>query len=144
MDLAYVPKSWRTAKIVALKKPGKSDYTIPKAYRPISLLPTISKALEAIVATRLSYLAERYSLLPTNHFGGRKQRSCEQALDVLIEKILEAWRANQVLSLVTFDVQGAFKESTRKFWKSGCVRGRSQIAWSDGFAVSASSVQGAW
>ena len=108
LDLAYVPKSWRTAKIVALKKPGKSDYTVPKAYRPISLLPTISKGLEAIVATRLSYLAERYSLLPTNHFGGRKQRSCEQALDVLIEKILEAWRANKVLSLVTFDVQGAF------------------------------------
>jgi len=108
VDLGYVPKSWRTAKIVALKKPGKSDYTVPKAYRPISLLPTISKGLEGIVAARLSYLAERYSLLPTNHFGARKQRSCEQALDVLIEKIFEAWKGKRILSLVTFDVQGAF------------------------------------
>ena len=107
-NLGYVPKSWRTANIVALKKPGKADYTMPKAYRPISLLPTISKGLEAIMASRLSYLAERYSLLPTNHFGARKQRSCEQALDVLVERIFEAWRGNRVLSLVTFDVQGAF------------------------------------
>ena len=68
LDLGCVPKLWRTAKIVALKKPGKSDYTLPKAYRPISLLSTISKGLESIVAARLSYLAERYSLLPTNHF----------------------------------------------------------------------------
>ena len=108
LDLGYTPRSWRTAKIVSLKKPGKADYTVPKAYRPISLLPTISKGLEAIIASRLSYLAERYGLLPTNHFGARKQRSCEQALDVLVEKIFEAWRANRVLSLVTFDVQGAF------------------------------------
>ena len=108
LNLGYAPRSWRTAKIVSLKKPGKADYTVPKAYRPISLLPTISKGLEAIIATRLSYLAERYCLLPTNHFGARKQRSCEQALNVLVEKIFEAWRANRVLSLVTFDVQGAF------------------------------------
>ncbi len=66
MDLGYALHSWRTAKIVAIKKAGRADYTVPKAYRPISLLPTISKGLEAIVAARLFYLAERYSLLPTN------------------------------------------------------------------------------
>ena len=108
LDLGYAPRSWRTAKIVSLKKPGKADYTVPKAYRPISLLPTISRGLEAIIATRLSSLAERYGLLPTNHFGARKQRSCDQALDVLVGRIFGAWRANRVLSLVTFDVQGAF------------------------------------
>lgn len=108
VNLGHLPRPWRHAQIVALKKPGKADYTVPKAYRPISLLPTISKGLEAIVATRLSYLAERHSLLPTNHFGARKQRSSEQALDVLVEKIWDAWRRRRVLSLVTFDVQGAF------------------------------------
>jgi len=56
----------KTAKIVAPKKPGRADYTVPKAYRPISLLPTMSKSHEVIVAARLFYLAERYSLLPTN------------------------------------------------------------------------------
>jgi hypothetical protein len=94
--------------LVVLRKPNKPDYTKAKAYRPISLLRTMAKALEAIVATRLSYVAERYNLLPTNHMGGRRRRSSEQAVMVLVEAIREAWRANKVLSLVTFDVQGAF------------------------------------
>ena len=90
LDLKYVPQRWRTAKIVVLRKPNKPDYSVPKAYRPISLLETISKGLEAVVARRLSYLAETYRLLPENHFGGRLQRSAEQALNLLVEKIYEA------------------------------------------------------
>jgi len=107
LDLKYVPQRWRTAKIVVLRKPNKPDYSKPKAYRPISLLETISKGLEAVVARRLSYLAETYRLLPENYFGGRPSRSAEQALNLLVEKIHEAWRACRVLSLVSFDVQGA-------------------------------------
>jgi hypothetical protein len=108
LDLRYVPQRWRTAKVVVLRKPNKPDYSKPKAYRPISLLEMISKGLEAVVARRLSYLAEAYRLLPENHFGGRPGRSAEQALNLLVEKIHEAWRAYRVLSLVSFDVQGAF------------------------------------
>lgn len=93
---------------MVLRKPGKKDYGVPRAYRPISLLPAISKGLESIVAARLSYMAERYNLLPNNHFGARRHRSSEQALNVLVECIYEAWRRDRVLSLVTFDVQGAF------------------------------------
>ncbi|KAL1581903.1 hypothetical protein WHR41_09480 [Cladosporium halotolerans] len=108
LDLKHVPQRWRTAKIVVLRKPNKPDYSKPKAYRPISLLETIGKGLEAVVARRLSYLAETYRLLPENHFGGRPNRSAEQALNLLVEKIHEAWRVYKTLSLVSFDVQGAF------------------------------------
>jgi len=108
LDLKCLPTTWKVAKIVVIQKPNKPDYSLPKAYRPISLLMTVSKGLEAIVARRLSCLAEQYGLLPVNHFGGRRQRSCEQALDVLVEKIHEAKRRGRILSLVTFDVQGAF------------------------------------
>jgi hypothetical protein len=108
LTLRYVPREWKVAKIIVLRKPGKPDYTIPKAFRPISLLPTISKGLEAVVAARLSYLAETYKLLPKNHFGARPRRSAEQALNTLIERIYEAWRGGRACSLVSFDVQGAF------------------------------------
>jgi hypothetical protein len=57
-----------------------------------------------VVANRLAYLAERHNLLPDNHFGARKKRSCEQAINVLVERIYEAWRNRKVVSLVTFDV----------------------------------------
>ena len=68
LDLAHIPGEWKTVRIVTLRKPGTYDYTIPKAFRPISLIPTISKGLEAVVAARLSYIAEQHGLLPENQF----------------------------------------------------------------------------
>lgn len=103
-----LPTQWRHAKIVPLKKPGKEDYTTAKAWRPISLLSTLGKLLEAVVAERISYAVEAFGLLPTNHFGARKRRSAEQALLLLQECIYKAWRQRRVLSLISFDVKGAY------------------------------------
>ena len=108
LTTGYVPKKWKTAKIIPLRKPGKPDYTAPKAYRPISLLLTLSKGLEKLVANRLSFWAESRNLLPTNHFGARKGRSAEQAVNLILEYISKAWRAGKTVSLITFNVQGAF------------------------------------
>ena len=91
-----------------MAKPKKKNKTLPNAYRPISLIPTISKGLEAVIANPMSYLAETHKLLPENHFWARKRRSCEQAVNVLIEKIYDAWRRGKVLTLITFDVEGAY------------------------------------
>lgn len=103
-----LPSQWRHAKIIPLKKPGKDDYTITKAWRPISLLATLGKILESVIAERLSHAVETYGLLPTNHLGARKQRSAEQALMVLQEYIHVAWRRRHVVSLISFDVKGAY------------------------------------
>lgn len=96
------------AKIIPLRKPNKGDYTSPLTYHPISLLPTLSKAIESLVADRIAHLADEYNLLPGNHFGGLKCKNTVDALFVLQEKIYQAWRDQKVLSLVTFDIQGAF------------------------------------
>ncbi|MGH2638266.1 MAG: reverse transcriptase domain-containing protein, partial [Rhabdochlamydiaceae bacterium] len=104
----YLPSTWREAKIVVLHKPGKPDYTIPKAYRPISLIRTISKGLEKAIAQRISAHLEKMNKLPPMQFGARPRRSTEQALSLLVEAIYRAWRSKRVLSLVTFDVQGAY------------------------------------
>jgi ribonuclease HI len=108
LETGHIPGTWKTVKIVVLRKPGKADYTIPKAFRPISLIPTLSKGLEAVMAARLSYIAEKYNLLPENHFGARPKRSAEQALNVVVERIYQAWRRQKILTLVSFDVKGAF------------------------------------
>ncbi|KAJ0131146.1 Ubiquitin conjugation factor E4 [Fusarium oxysporum f. sp. albedinis] len=103
-----IPDQWRHARIIPLKKPGKDDYTIAKAWRPISLLATLGKVLESVVAERISHAVETHGLLPTNHFGARKQRSAEQALVLLQEHIFSAWRSRHVVSLVSFDMKGAY------------------------------------
>lgn len=108
LDKGTLPQQWKVAKIIPLKKPGKGDYTLAKAWRPISLLSTLGKLLEAVVAERISFAVETYGLLPANHFGARKQKSAEQALLLLQERIYTAWRGRKVVSLVSFDVKGAY------------------------------------
>ena len=103
-----LPSQWRHAKIIPLKKPSKDDYTVAKAWRPISLLATLGKLLESVVAERISHAVETHGLLPTNHFGARKQRSAEQALLLLQEQIYTAWRGRKIASLISFDVKGAY------------------------------------
>ncbi|KAJ6439251.1 endonuclease/exonuclease/phosphatase [Purpureocillium lavendulum] len=108
LEQGTLPEQWRHAKIIPLKKPDKPDYAVTKAWRPISLLSTLGKVLESVVAERISHAVETYGLLPTNHFGARKQRSAEQALMLLQEQIYAAWRGRRVFSLVSFDVKGAY------------------------------------
>ena len=108
LDTGVIPQQWKVAKIIPLKKRNKDDYTLAKAWRPISLLSTLGKLLEAVVAERVSFAVETYGLLPANHFGAREQRSAEQALLLLQESIYTAWRNKRVVSLVSFDVKGAY------------------------------------
>ena len=83
LNEGYLPWQWRVAKIIPPKKPNKSDYRLARAWRPISLLATLGKILESVIAERISYVAETYNLLPGNHFGARRRRSAEQTLILL-------------------------------------------------------------
>ncbi|KAK9778919.1 putative Zinc knuckle [Seiridium cardinale] len=110
LRLGYCPQLFRKSTTVVLWKPGKDNYTVPKAYRPIALLNTVGKIMNAIIARRLSYLAETHGLLPDSHMGGRKRRSTEHALHQIVDKIYEAWGSGKgmVVSLLLLDVSGAF------------------------------------
>ena len=108
LNKGYLPCQWRVAKMIPLKKPSKPDYRLAKAWRPISLLATLGKILEAILAERISYAIERYSLLPQNHFGARRRRSSEQALILLQGSIYKCWHNRKVCKLISFDVKEAY------------------------------------
>lgn len=107
LETGKVPQEWKIAKIILLQKLKRGDYTIANNYSPISLLPTLGKALESLVAERIAYLVEEYGLLPKTYFRARKQRSTTHALSYLCEDVFKAWRG-KTLSLVSFDVKGAY------------------------------------
>ena len=102
----YAP--WRESTTVILRKPGKPDYTVLKAYRPIALLNTTAKILSALVAERTSYLLEAHNLLPNTHFGGRPGRSTTDSLHLLETTVRHAWRQGNVVSALFLDIEGAF------------------------------------
>ncbi len=57
-----------------MNKLGKEPavYKTLGGYRPIALLPTIGKVVEAIVARKVTEAAKAYSLLPTEQMGNRE------------------------------------------------------------------------
>ena len=110
VDIGYHPVAFKEANIMAFKKPGKEDYTVPKAYKPIALLNTLGKTLESIVAKKIMYLAEQHRLLPDTHMGARRGKSTESALELLTEQIHTVWGqgTDKIATLLSIDVSGAF------------------------------------
>lgn len=104
----HFPTPWKSYSTVTLRKPGKSDYTVAKAYRPVALEDTLGKVLESVIATRLSALAEAHQLLPATQFGGRPGRTTTDAVLFLTQKVKDAWRTGRVASLLLMDISQAF------------------------------------
>ena len=108
INSGYHPKVWKQATGFILKKPKKPDYTIPKAYRVISLLNCLGKISERILARRLSYLAEITTLLHPTQIGGRLNKSAIDAA-LLLHSEVELNKSNKLLTSTLFlDVKGAF------------------------------------
>jgi hypothetical protein len=110
----YCPTHFKETITVVFRKQGKDDYTQPKSYRPIALLNTLWKVLEAIIASRLAYLADVHHLLPSRHTGGRKLASTEHAMHFLLQRIHKAWADGKVASLLLLDVSGAYDNVSRE------------------------------
>ena len=62
------PAKWKLARILPLLKSKESDTNDPASYRPISLLPLISKICERAVQVQLvKYLEETHQLHENHH-----------------------------------------------------------------------------
>ena len=57
----------------------------PKAYRLITLLDTLRKALEAVISIRIREYVEANRLLLEEQIGARKERSVETALELITD-----------------------------------------------------------
>jgi len=72
--LKYVPRLWKVAEVIMIPKPGKPPHEAA-SYRPISLLPLMSKLFEKLLIKRLKPIIERKSLIPNHQFGFRSKHS---------------------------------------------------------------------
>ena len=99
---------WSTALVVVIPKPAKPDYSLPKAYRPISLLECCGKLLEKIIAKRILNDIHLYDILPPTQFGSRDYHCAVDAALCLVHNAQAAIRASFVASVVLFDIQGFF------------------------------------
>ena len=101
-----IPSSMKIANISPLHKGG--DRLEPKNYRPVSLLPIVSKILERIVHEQVEDYLQQHSLLPCTQFAYRRQHSTEDVRTIASERLLAARDCHMVSAAVFVDLSKAF------------------------------------
>ena len=81
-------------------------------YRPISILPTLSKILEKLVHKRLINYLGKYELLFKHQYGFQKGKSTEYAILDLYKNIVEAIEKKEKACAIFLDFAKAL---TTKF-----------------------------
>ena len=87
LETGIFPDALKVAKVKPLFKKG--DNCCLNNYRPISLLPTISKIFERVMYTQLYYYFNVNNLLSEQQYGFRSQHSTELASVKLVDFILK-------------------------------------------------------
>ena len=93
---------------MVISKPNKPNYSLSKAYRPISLLECCGKLLEKIVAKRILSDAHTYDILPPSQFGSRDYYCAMDAALCLVHQAQVAVKCQFVMSVILFDISGFF------------------------------------
>ncbi|KAI5720084.1 hypothetical protein M8J77_001627 [Diaphorina citri] len=112
--LNYVPQLWKIAEVIMIAKPGKPPEELT-SYRPISLLPVLSKLFEKLLYKRLMPIIVEKRLIPDHQFGFRKKHSTIEQVHRLVHIIEKSLEEKKVCSAVFLDVSQAFD----KVWHEG-------------------------
>ncbi|CAF4899656.1 unnamed protein product, partial [Rotaria socialis] len=131
------PTQWKEAIVKPLHKSG--DTNEPSNFRPVSLLPILSKILEKAVANQLVTFLEENNLLSNCQHAYRKNLSTETALIKVVEEIYEAIENKEISLTVSLDLSKAFDTVDPKtlidklneanidsFWFDSYLHGRTQ------------------
>ena len=106
LNTGIFPQSLKIAKVIPVFK--KDDNTNLTNYRPISLLPVLSKIFEKIVHTQLSAYFVEHKLLFKSQHGFRKNHSTETATLEFIDKLLKHLDKNTTPLSIFLDLSKAF------------------------------------
>ena len=100
-----VPKALKEAIIHPVFKGGGKDPKDPASYRPVAVLPALSKILERVIYWQLEAHLEENNLLPPAQHGFRQGRSTVTALQDAFHK----WSTDRCKpTIASFDFSAAF------------------------------------
>ena len=100
------PDSLKNAKVTSCFKKGvKSDKT---NYRPLSILPIVSKIIERHVSDQIKEYLNNHKLLYECQSGFRNNHSCESTLTAIIDDWISAIDRNEIVGTVLLDLSKAF------------------------------------
>ena len=104
LSSGLVPDLWKISKVTPLYK-SDSDFS---NYRPISVLPCLSKVLEQVVHRQLSNYLEKHYLLKSSQFGFHPRRSTELACNLLVNDIRKNIDNGLLTGVILLNLSKAF------------------------------------
>ena len=107
-----VPALWKVARVTPLYK--AEDNLLVENYRPISVLPVLSKVLERVVHTQTSAYLDHLGLLYKHQYGFRCSRSTVQAVGHLNNSVLDAMDRGKATGMLFLDISKAFDSIDHK------------------------------
>ncbi|GFU20546.1 probable RNA-directed DNA polymerase from transposon X-element [Trichonephila clavipes] len=116
LTLRYFPMSWKTAVVIPILRPDKNS-ALAESYRPISLLPVLSKLAEKVILARLNDHLERENILIPEQHGFRPRLSTSHQLLRVVEFIKEGNNKDECTAAVFLDIQKAFD----RVWHTGLL-----------------------
>jgi hypothetical protein len=111
IDQGIFPENLKTANVIPVFKKG--DKTNLNNYRPISLLPVISKIFEKVLNAQLTKIIDA-GYIDKNQFGFRRNHSTEDAVIKFVNKIEEDLSLGKHVASVYIDVSKAFDSCNHK------------------------------
>ncbi|KAB5587755.1 reverse transcriptase [Ceratobasidium theobromae] len=108
LTFEYHLSCFKNTLIAPIPKPNKFDLASPKAYRPISLLETLSKLFEKIMAKRFMAICGLGNKIPHEQFGGKDMSSCMDTGVALLHDVEKVWQEKRQALMVLLDILGYF------------------------------------
>lgn len=106
IEKSVYPKAFKEAKVIPLFKAG--DKTDPSNFRPISVLPVLSKLLEKHVNDHIMIYFTSNNLFHETQSGFRPKHSCHTALTELVDSWLSKINSNKLCGALFMDFAKAF------------------------------------
>jgi len=104
IESGVFPKIWKETQISPVHKSGSKS--IINKYRPIALTSNLGKVLEGIIHDQ--YNSHLDSILPSNMFGFRSNRSTQDAISSLLDRVKTLKASGKTVAVLSVDASAAF------------------------------------
>ena len=134
-EIGYFPELWKIAHITPIYK-RSGPKSCKTNYRPISILPTISKVFESIMHDRLLKHCLENNIITEKQAAYLQGDSTVSQLLYIVHKIRQNWCDKKIAHGLFLDVSAAFD----KVWHNGLLAKLGNIGVDGNFSILSSHI----